>query len=128
MLSGRHSIILVWVVDIVSLKSPHISLLIILAVTLCIECRCIVAVDGFFEWRQEHKIKQPYYIHFKGKPLLFAGVQLPHSCAVTGISSLGISSTDEQTSLPETITAWLSVLQQKRFERGQPREDRQLKI
>jgi putative SOS response-associated peptidase YedK len=35
--------------------------------------RCIVCVDGFYEWRQEHKVKQPYYVHLKDRPLLFAG-------------------------------------------------------
>lgn len=38
--------------------------------------RCIVCVDGFYEWKDEHKGKQPYYIHFKGRPMLCAGVSL----------------------------------------------------
>lgn len=38
--------------------------------------RCIVCVDGFYEWKDEHKGKQPYYIHFKGRPMLCAGVFL----------------------------------------------------
>ncbi|EIE23986.1 DUF159-domain-containing protein [Coccomyxa subellipsoidea C-169] len=28
--------------------------------------RCVVLLNGFFEWAQEHKTKQPYYIHFDG--------------------------------------------------------------
>lgn len=37
--------------------------------------RCIVCVDGFYEWKDEHKGKQPYYIHLKDRPLLFAGAR-----------------------------------------------------
>eukprot|EP00892_Ulva_mutabilis_P001789 jgi/Ulvmu1/11610/UM008_0011.1 len=40
--------------------------------------RCIVCVDGFYEWKDEHKGKQPYYIYLKDKPLLFAGQ--PYIC------------------------------------------------
>ncbi|KAK9944611.1 hypothetical protein M0R45_010171 [Rubus argutus] len=36
--------------------------------------RCIVAVEGFYEWKDGSK-KQPYYVHFKdGRPLLFAAL------------------------------------------------------
>ena len=37
--------------------------------------RCVVVVEGFYEWKSEHKRKQPYYIHRAGgAPLLFAGL------------------------------------------------------
>jgi hypothetical protein len=36
--------------------------------------RCIVCVEGFYEWKEEHKVKQPYYIHRQDRPLLFAGL------------------------------------------------------
>uniref|UniRef100_A0A1J3JK76 Embryonic stem cell-specific 5-hydroxymethylcytosine-binding protein n=1 Tax=Noccaea caerulescens TaxID=107243 RepID=A0A1J3JK76_NOCCA len=37
--------------------------------------RCLVAVDGFYEWKKEGSKKQPYYIHFKdGRPLVFAAL------------------------------------------------------
>ncbi|XP_058005912.1 uncharacterized protein LOC110651059 isoform X2 [Hevea brasiliensis] len=37
--------------------------------------RCLVAVEGFFEWRKDGSKKQPYYIHFKdGRPLVFAAL------------------------------------------------------
>ncbi|XP_021762821.1 uncharacterized protein LOC110727562 [Chenopodium quinoa] len=36
--------------------------------------RCLVAVEGFYEWKKGPK-KQPYYIHFKdGRPLVFAAL------------------------------------------------------
>ncbi|KMT10072.1 hypothetical protein BVRB_5g118350 [Beta vulgaris subsp. vulgaris] len=36
--------------------------------------RCLVAVEGFYEWKKGPK-KQPYYIHFNdGRPLVFAGL------------------------------------------------------
>lgn len=37
--------------------------------------RCVVVVEGFYEWKTEHKRKQPYYVHRAGgAPLLFAGL------------------------------------------------------
>jgi len=37
--------------------------------------RCLVIADGFYEWKREGTIKQPYYIHMKNKtPFGFAGL------------------------------------------------------
>ena len=37
--------------------------------------RCLVPVDGFYEWRNEGEGKQPFRIGFKeGKPFVFAGL------------------------------------------------------
>ncbi|TYI19746.1 hypothetical protein ES332_A07G186300v1 [Gossypium tomentosum] len=37
--------------------------------------RCLVAVEGFYEWKKDVSKKQPYYIHFKdGRPLVFAAL------------------------------------------------------
>ncbi|KAK7373511.1 hypothetical protein VNO80_06923 [Phaseolus coccineus] len=37
--------------------------------------RCLVAVEGFYEWKKDCSKKQPYYIHFKdGRPLVFAAL------------------------------------------------------
>ena len=37
--------------------------------------RCIVPVDGFFEWKKEKRYKTPYYIfHKSGKPFGLAGL------------------------------------------------------
>ncbi|WP_303901045.1 SOS response-associated peptidase [Thiohalomonas denitrificans] len=37
--------------------------------------RCLVPADGFFEWRKEGTIKQPYYFRFRnGEPMFFAGL------------------------------------------------------
>ncbi|KAL2488239.1 hypothetical protein Fot_41531 [Forsythia ovata] len=37
--------------------------------------RCLVAVEGFYEWKKDGSRKQPYYIHFKdGRPLVFAAL------------------------------------------------------
>ncbi|KAM3326038.1 hypothetical protein P3S67_001164 [Capsicum chacoense] len=37
--------------------------------------RCLVAVEGFYEWKNDGSKKQPYYIHFKdGQSLVFAAL------------------------------------------------------
>ncbi|KGN44679.1 uncharacterized protein LOC101206083 isoform X1 [Cucumis sativus] len=37
--------------------------------------RCLVAVEGFYEWKKDGSKKQPYYIHFKdGQPLALAAL------------------------------------------------------
>lgn len=37
--------------------------------------RCLVSVEGFYEWKKDGKKKQPYYIHFKdGRSLVFAAL------------------------------------------------------
>lgn len=37
--------------------------------------RCLIPVDGFYEWRREGKAKQPYYIHRRDDGLFaFAGL------------------------------------------------------
>ena len=37
--------------------------------------RCLVLADGFYEWKQEGKTKQPYYVRFKDqRPFAFAGL------------------------------------------------------
>ena len=37
--------------------------------------RCLVIADGFYEWQQQEKGKQPYFIHMKDdRPFTFAGL------------------------------------------------------
>ena len=39
------------------------------------ERRCLIPADGFYEWRKEGDVKQPFRIGFRGgKPFLFAGL------------------------------------------------------
>jgi putative SOS response-associated peptidase YedK len=51
--------------------------------------RCVIPILGYYEWRQEGKIKQPYFIRStSGSPLVMAGLwepgrgDLPASCTV----------------------------------------------
>ena len=40
--------------------------------------RCVIPASGFYEWRKEGRVKQPYYFYRKDeKPLLFAGIYEP---------------------------------------------------
>ncbi|HEY8189713.1 MAG TPA: SOS response-associated peptidase [Micavibrio sp.] len=37
--------------------------------------RCVIPAEGFYEWREEDGLKQPYYFfRTDGKPILFAGI------------------------------------------------------
>lgn len=37
--------------------------------------RCLVPASGFYEWKQEGKVKLPYYLQIKGSaPMVFAGL------------------------------------------------------
>jgi putative SOS response-associated peptidase YedK len=37
--------------------------------------RCLIAADGFYEWKRENGGKQPYYFHMQeGRPFAFAGL------------------------------------------------------
>lgn len=37
--------------------------------------RCLVLTDGFYEWKQEGKVKQPYFVRMKDdRPFAFAGL------------------------------------------------------
>jgi len=37
--------------------------------------RCVVPADGFFEWRAENGLRQPYFVHRRdGRPLALAGL------------------------------------------------------
>ena len=37
--------------------------------------RCVIPCSGFYEWKQEGKLKEPWYIRLKdGSPMMFAGL------------------------------------------------------
>jgi putative SOS response-associated peptidase YedK len=37
--------------------------------------RCVIPAEGFYEWREERGLKQPYFFARKdGKPVMFAGI------------------------------------------------------
>ena len=52
--------------------------------------RCVVPVDGWYEWKEEHKRKQPYYFHHKnGEPLFFAGLCTEETFAILTMAAEG---------------------------------------
>ena len=45
--------------------------------------RCVVPADGWFEWREENRRKQPYFLRRKdGEPLFFAGLWADQTFAI----------------------------------------------
>jgi hypothetical protein len=43
--------------------------------TMLANKRCVIPAEGFYEWREEHGKKQPYFFARKdGKPVMFAGI------------------------------------------------------
>jgi putative SOS response-associated peptidase YedK len=43
--------------------------------TMLANRRCVIPAEGFYEWREEHGKKQPYFFARKdGKPVMFAGI------------------------------------------------------
>src|SRR5207302_5526684 len=43
--------------------------------TMLANKRCVIPAEGFYEWREEHGKKQPYFFARKdGKPIMFAGI------------------------------------------------------
>lgn len=82
--------------------------------------RCAVLVDGFYEWRQEGRIKQPFLIaRADGRPFALAGLvgpaaegdPLPGSCAVltTSANELVAPVHDRMPAIlrPDELGAWL---------------------
>lgn len=83
--------------------------------------RCLVAADGFFEWKRLGTTKQPYFIHLEGRqPFAFAGVwdhwakggQVIESCAiiVTAANAVMHAIHDRMPVIldPENYSAWLN--------------------
>jgi putative SOS response-associated peptidase YedK len=43
--------------------------------TMLANRHCVIPAEGFYEWREENGLKQPYYFYRKdGKPIMFAGI------------------------------------------------------
>jgi putative SOS response-associated peptidase YedK len=58
--------------------------------------RCLIAADGFYEWKKLDKGKQPFFIHLKDdKPLAFAGLrEIWHDPDGEEVQSCAIITTD----------------------------------
>lgn len=83
--------------------------------------RCLVVVDGFYEWKKEGKLRLPYRVHFEGdQPFALAGVwdrwkskegDVVESCAIiTGPAQGAIASMHDRMPVfvpPEAFAAWL---------------------
>jgi len=45
--------------------------------------RCLILANGYYEWKQQDRIKQPYYVAAKdGKTFCFAGLWDGETCAI----------------------------------------------
>lgn len=83
--------------------------------------RCLIPADGFYEWKRNGKLKQPYYFQFKEEaPFYFAGIWDQWLNKGESIISCSIITTTPNELLatihdripvilpPETQDAWLS--------------------
>ncbi len=62
--------------------------------------RCLVPVDGFFEWRAENRVRQPYCIVLKsGEPFAFAGLWERWTGPTETIESFSIITTEANETL-----------------------------
>jgi putative SOS response-associated peptidase YedK len=62
--------------------------------------RCLIPADGWYEWKQDEKAKQPYFLHrADGQPILMAGLfeTNPHA----NITSFAILTTEADSTLRE---------------------------
>lgn len=46
--------------------------------------RCVVPIQGYFEWKTTRNDKQPYYVHAKDRPLLFLAGLYSHNTNYNG--------------------------------------------
>lgn len=66
--------------------------------------RCLVPVDGFYEWQRTGEGRQPYFIHAAdGHPLALAGIWLPWRSGPTGL----VGSCSIVTSPPDEVVGRL---------------------
>lgn len=64
--------------------------------------RCLVLADGFYEWRQEGKVKQPLFIRMKdAKPFAFAGLWERWTKSGSPIETCTIITTNANTLMSE---------------------------
>jgi len=63
--------------------------------------RCLIAVDGFYEWKREGKRRQPYYLTMKDKSIFaFAGIwERWQSPAAEAVESCAIITTEANSSI-----------------------------
>jgi hypothetical protein len=72
--------------------------------TMLANKRCVIPAEGFYEWRDEHGKKQPYFFARKdGKPVMFAGIWDYSDVKGEAVPSFAIL-TDEPNELVRPIT------------------------
>ena len=75
--------------------------------------RCVFLADGYFEWKREGSIKQPYYHYLNNSLLYFAGIfNLTSGCCIITVNSQEhishIHHRQPFLLLDEQISDWLS--------------------
>jgi len=87
--------------------------------------RCIILADGYYEWKKENSIKQPYYFYLKDRLLYFAGIYNLNSgcCIVTTKSQQGLSHVHDRQPLilkENSIKDWLDFKYNSEFKISEP--------
>ena len=79
--------------------------------------RCLIAADGFYEWKTVNKKKMPIYIHLKEQqPFFFAGVWEKNSKTETEIESCTIITTEANPLLSPIHHRMPVILPEEHFE------------
>jgi putative SOS response-associated peptidase YedK len=78
--------------------------------------RALIPADGFYEWKPQGSVKQPYYIQLRGEPVFgFAAVWEEWQSAAEVIHSAAIITTSAHPSLAEIHDRMPVILPPERF-------------
>ena len=49
---------------------------------------CLIVADGWFEWKRDGEVKQPYYFHMNNEVFYFAGIHNDLGCAILTMEAI----------------------------------------
>lgn len=87
--------------------------------------RCIILADGYYEWKKENSIKQPYYFYLKDSLLYFAGIynSISGCCIITTKSQESLCHIHDRQPLilkENALKDWLEFKYNAEFKNSEP--------